>query len=167
MAWIFQGNPDRFAIDDYLACFPELIYWYTPRYAAEIQLADRVFIWRSGSLAGVVAVGVVEETPVQAKDVRHQEALGRELWTGEAPDPLEVETGIRLDEVRLTIEEGMIPRASVKAQPSLSNSTIIRIPNGTVFRLLFYQGFDRLGDNNSALRYHAELAINGRASGWQ
>ena len=61
MAWIFQGNPQKFDVDDYLARYPELIYWRVPRYQSEIVVGDRVFIWRAGSESGVVASGVVVE----------------------------------------------------------------------------------------------------------
>lgn len=38
MAWIFQGNPKIFDIDDYLARYPELVYWRAPRYQREIAV---------------------------------------------------------------------------------------------------------------------------------
>ena len=107
MAWIFQGNPKKFAIDEYLASFPQLIYWYTPRHASQIQIRDRAFIWRSGAEAGVIAIGTVVEKPKLGGNVRHPEALGIDLWSVDRLDPNEVKTGIRLDDVRLTIEEGM------------------------------------------------------------
>ena len=135
MAWIFQGNPKRFAIDEYLSSFSTLIYWYTPTNASEIRLGDRVFVWRSGAQAGAIAIGTVVETPVQASKVKHPEALGYDLWSAGAADPNELETGIRPDDVRLTIEEGMLSRRSVAAEPALARSTIIRRPTGTVFRL--------------------------------
>ena len=71
MAWIFQGNPQKFAIDEYVASCPELIYWYTPLYAAEIQIGDRAFLWRSGEEAGAIAIGSVVEKPVPGSQVQH------------------------------------------------------------------------------------------------
>lgn len=135
MAWIFQGNPKKFAIDDYVASYPELIYWYTPRHASEIQVGDRVFLWRSGADSGAIAIGSVVEKPVLVSKVKHPEALGTDLWSVDRLDPNEIKTGIRLDDIRLTIEEGMLSRDAVKAQPHLAGSLIIRVPNGTVFRL--------------------------------
>lgn len=135
MAWIFQGNPKKFEIDEYVARYPELIYWYTPRHASEIQVGDRVFLWRSGVEAGAIAVGSVVEKPVLMAKVKHPEALGTDLWSVDRPDPNEVKTGIRLEDIRLTTEEGMLSRESVKAHPVMARSTIIRMPNGTVFRL--------------------------------
>lgn len=48
MGWVFQGSPKQFDIDDYLSRYPELIYWRTPRYAADIAIGDRIFVWRAG-----------------------------------------------------------------------------------------------------------------------
>jgi 5-methylcytosine-specific restriction endonuclease McrA len=135
MAWIFQGNPSRFDIDDYLSRYPQLIYWRTNRYVNELALGDPVFIWRAGVAAGAVAVGRVVEAPTQARSVRHPEALGEDLWVENEADPYELKTGIALSETRLTLEDGMVSRGSVKEDSILSSSTIITVPNGTVFRL--------------------------------
>jgi hypothetical protein len=135
MAWIFQGNPQKFDVDDYLARYPELIYWRVPRYQSEIVVGDRVFIWRAGSESGVVASGVVVEAPVGASKVLHPEALGDDLWFAEKPADDEPKVGIALDTVRLSATEGMLPRAVVKDDPLLQHGTIIRMANATVFRL--------------------------------
>ncbi|MGH9959556.1 MAG: EVE domain-containing protein, partial [Pyrinomonadaceae bacterium] len=135
MAWVFQGSPDKYGIDDYVARYPELIYWRTPRYAAEIKVGDRAFIWRSGTDSGAVAIGSVVEVPTPGTKVKHPEALGDDLWSVEKPDLSEARTGIRLDEVRLTASEQMLRREIVKGNTILAQSTLIRMPSGTVFRL--------------------------------
>lgn len=96
MAWIFQGNPNRFDIDDYLSRYPQLIYWRTNRYVKDIAVGDPVFIWRAGSHAGAVAVGRVVEAPTQARSVKQPEALGDDLWMAEEANPEELKTGIEL-----------------------------------------------------------------------
>jgi len=135
MIWVFQGNPKLFGIDDYLARYSELVYWRTPRYADRITVGDPAFIWRSGSDAGAIAIGTVVEAPVQASEVKHPEALGDDLWWSEKPDPRERKTGIRLNEVRILASEGMVPRSAAKASPILAESTLIKMPNQTVFSL--------------------------------
>lgn len=140
MVWVFQGNPKLFGIDDYLARYPELVYWRTPRYADRIAVGDVAFIWRSGSDAGAVALGQVVEAPVPASEVEHPEALGDDLWWSKKPDPKEPKTGIRLIEVRILDSEGMVPRSAAKDSPVLAESTLIRMPNGTVFSLPGGQG---------------------------
>ncbi len=133
--WIFQGNPARFDVDDYLARYPNLVYWRTPRHAKEIAIGDRVFVWRAGQNAGAIASGVVVEEPAPGSAVRYQEALGADLWRAEVPGPDELRTGIQLQDVRLTADEGYLPRSVVKNDPNLAAATIITMPNGTVFNL--------------------------------
>ena len=83
MAWIFQGNPRKFEIDEYVARYPELIYWYTPRHASEIQLGDRVFLWRSGDEAGAIAIGSVVEEPTLGANVKHPSSRYRPVERGQ------------------------------------------------------------------------------------
>ena len=134
-AWVFQGNPDKFDIDDYVARYPELIYWRTPRHAKEIAPGDKAFLWRSGPNAGAIAMGTVVEPPTPGSAVRHPEALGNDLWRAEELAPDEAKTGIRLEEVRLTVEDGFVPRAAARSDADLGRATIITMPNGTVFPL--------------------------------
>jgi len=65
--WIFQGNPDVFDIDSYLAATAGLITWRVARYAEQIEPGDTVYIWRSQGdqpqMAGIVAEGTVVEPP--------------------------------------------------------------------------------------------------------
>lgn len=58
-AWIFQTNPDRFRVDDYLR-ENEVFCWTLNQHRSEVQVGDRVYIWRSGKEAGIVAVASVE-----------------------------------------------------------------------------------------------------------
>ena len=135
MAWVFQGNPAKFDVDDYVARYPELIYWRTPRHASQIAVGDRAFLWRAGPNAGCIALGVVVESPTPGSHVKHPEALGTDLWRAEKPDPGEPRTGIRLQEIRLTPDEGYVPRSVAKDDALLAQATIITMPNGTVFPL--------------------------------
>lgn len=135
MTWIFQGNPDKFDVDDYLARYPELIYWRVPRYKAEVSVGDRAFIWRTGSQSGVVASGTVIEAPVEASRVAHPEALGDDLWVAEKPATDEPKVGIALDSVRLSVGEGMVPRTALKDDLLFKESAIIKYRSGTVFPL--------------------------------
>jgi hypothetical protein len=104
---VFQGNPTRFDIDDYVARYPELIYWDTPRHAKEISVGDRAFLWRSGLNAGAIAIETVVEPPTAGSTVLHPEALGNDLWRSDETDPEEAKTGIHLDEVASLKRMGM------------------------------------------------------------
>lgn len=134
-AWVFQGNPEKFDLDDYLARYPELIYWRTPRYATQIAVGDEAFIWRSGLNSGAVALGVVIEAPTPGDEVTHPEALGADLWRAEPPDPKELKTGIQLHDIRLAPEEAFVPRSLAKQNTEFADATIITMPNGSVFPL--------------------------------
>lgn len=135
MAWVFQGNPNRFDVDDYLSRYTQLIYWRTNRYVKDIAVGDPVFIWRAGTESGAVAAGRVVEAPTPARSVEHPEALGDDLWVADEADPDELKTGIHLHEIRLSEEAGMVPRNEAKSDLVLCSSTIVTVPNGTVFRL--------------------------------
>ncbi|MEL7981726.1 EVE domain-containing protein [Vreelandella titanicae] len=134
MAWIFQGNPNRFDIDDYLSRYPQLIYWRTNRYVKDIVVGDPVFVWRAGNEAGAVAVGKVVEEPTPAHAVKHPEALGDDLWVASEASSSEFKTGIQLSEIRLSADDDMVSRATAKDDTVLAASTIITVPTGTVFR---------------------------------
>ncbi len=133
--WVFQGNPEKFDIDDYVARYPELIYWRTPRHAREIAVGDQAFLWRSGPNASAIAVGTVVEAPTPGSAVQHPEALGSDLWRAEVPEAEEAKTGIHLHESRLSVEDGFVHRGAAKDDPELGKATIITMPNGTVFPL--------------------------------
>jgi hypothetical protein len=135
VAWVFQGNPKKFDIDDYVTRYPELIYWRTPTYSSRIAVGDRAFIWRSGPNAGVIGIGVVVEAPIPGTKVKHPEALREDLWRVEKPDSDEEKTGIHLQDLRLTVEEGFVSRSMVKGDAELAQASIITIPQGTVFSL--------------------------------
>lgn len=135
MGWVFQGSPDKFDIDDYLSRYPELIYWRTPRYANDIAIGERAFIWRAGKESGAVAIGIVVEAPVTRTSVLHPEALSDDLWVAEVPDPQEAATGIHIDEIRLGVDQHMVTRDLVKNDSELGQTTLIRMPNATVFKL--------------------------------
>ncbi len=60
--WIFQGNPDAFDIDGYLAAGLDRITWGMRQRSAEVRVGDRVYIWRAAGAqkadSGIIASGV-------------------------------------------------------------------------------------------------------------
>ena len=59
--WIFQGNPNKFDIDGYLAVGTSEITWLVRQYSSEIKPGDVVYIWRSsGGSKGKAAVSSLE-----------------------------------------------------------------------------------------------------------
>jgi hypothetical protein len=72
-SWIFQGNPDRFDIDAYLAFAPDRITWLVNQYRNAVQPGDQVFLWRargngSAGPAGIVAEFLVDSPVVEMED---------------------------------------------------------------------------------------------------
>ena len=133
-AWLFQGNPQRFDIDDYLSRY-SYIYWRAPRFKSEIRIGDPCILWRSGNAAGMVAIGRISEVPQPMRDVIFPECLGEDLWREEPDSPETIKVGIQIDETRLNEEDGFIPRSVFLENSQLAESQIIRSPQGTVFRL--------------------------------
>ena len=134
MAFVFQGNPNKFDIDDYLTRYPN-IYWSVPRLGREIRIGDQIFIWRSGASAGAVALGRITDLPTEIRNINYPEALGNDLWRSGLDEPTTIKAGISIDEVRLSIEDGMVTREVCKNDPILKQNAIITNPQGTVFRL--------------------------------
>jgi hypothetical protein len=142
--WLFQGNPARFDIEDYLSRY-RLLYWSVPRNRDAMRLADRCVLWRSGAEAGAIAVGQIAELPCRKDKVQHPECLGDDLWRQDADSPSDFKVGIEIEEFRLDDEAGYLPRQTFLENPTLANSHIIRAPTGTVFRL----------DESQAAEFHA------------
>jgi hypothetical protein len=100
--WIFQGNPDDFDIDGYLAARPAELLWLVTRYANEIAVGDRVYLWRnqgtSGAVAGVVAEGIVTAPPA----LRDEDPDSVEFWLnqGERSSSPQVRAGMRSSRLR-------------------------------------------------------------------
>jgi hypothetical protein len=134
MAWILQGNPNRFDIDSYL-CRYSYIYWSVSTNQKDFVVGDEVFIWRAGDQSGAIAMGSVKELPVLRSGVKKPEALGDDLWVSQQDEPSEIKVGIEVEEVKLTSEEGMLERKFLKTHPVISKNRIITKPVGTVFRL--------------------------------
>jgi hypothetical protein len=74
--WIFQGNPDDYDIDGYLASRPPRLVWLASRYASDIAVGDRVYLWRNQD-NNVLSRGLLLRPPVVAADLPHLEKRPR------------------------------------------------------------------------------------------
>jgi hypothetical protein len=136
--WIFQGNPDRFDVDEYLRSVID-IYWTVSwkTHQKQVELGDHVYIWRargrSASVPGIVGFGYINE-PCRAKsEIAETRRLSDDLWTDGATEIGEVKAGIHLDEVRLTPSEGMLTAAQIRMDAVLSRMRIVTVRTGTNF----------------------------------
>jgi HNH endonuclease/EVE domain len=82
-AWIFQGNPDRFDIDGYLAFAPDRITWLVNQYRKAIHPGDQVFLWRARGRGTAGPAGVVAECLVVSRVMEMEdEPSSIQFWRG-------------------------------------------------------------------------------------
>lgn len=132
--WIFQGNPEKFKIDNYLVRQQEILWLVRPEFlACKIEVGDTVFMWRSDGrqkgTGGIIALGqIVHQPELQLDDAP-------DLWieTITAPEAMRVRIGI--EEKRFTREEGMLLRKDLKEHPEIKDLWILKRPAQTTFPL--------------------------------
>ncbi|MGH1588668.1 EVE domain-containing protein [Methylobacterium phyllosphaerae] len=131
--WIFQGNPDLFDIDAYLAAWPPEFPWLVTRYAREIAVGDQVFIWKTGGAARGVS-GIVAEAIVTA-ETEEREGLpsAKSLWRGEATAVEEKRSRALLKPVRVATSREVLRREWLGEDAVLRDMHIIRMASGTNF----------------------------------
>ena len=132
-SWIFQGNPDLFEIDKYLADNTE-IQWSVRQddCATRVSIGDEVFIWRaagkSKAISGVVARGIVRSLPADLPD--DHDGM---YWVKE---PQGVERRVRLQLTdRLLSKKNTINRDWLENDPVLNDLIILRFANATNFAI--------------------------------
>lgn len=126
-SWLFQGNPDRFDINGFLATRPALTTWIVSRYKREIEPGDQVFLWRAIGGGAEADSGIVAEAEVLARPALMHEPPSQ-FWR----DPTEVnETRprVQLRIVRIADERSVIRRTWLKNDPVLGGLLILRMAN--------------------------------------
>ncbi|MCC6671548.1 MAG: EVE domain-containing protein [Planctomycetes bacterium] len=128
--WIFQGNPDTFDLDGYLARKPARISWAVNQHRDEIRVGDRVFLWRSAgkhhkSVAGIIARCTVDSEPWQGP----LDPAGHDLWRGEAPPADGWHVWLQVDEQ--ANERRVLKREWLKSDPVCRNLLIVKQAAGT------------------------------------
>ncbi len=124
-AWLLQANPDRYDIDSALKSI-DTIHWRLPQYSSDVNAGDIALIWRSGTDAGIVAVGRISSEP-SALAVPEIE----QRFTVDPREGFEVTTrgAVRLRAIPL------LPKAAVAALPEMRDHAIIKAPMQTVYPL--------------------------------
>lgn len=125
-AWIFQANPTIYAIDRALQELPA-IEWTVRQHRADVHAGDRVYVWRSGSQAGVIAVGTVMNDPVESAPAEAERAY---YLRPEEFAATELRVDVQLDQVL----DATLRRSELAVDPVLSLMTVIRMQGrGTNF----------------------------------
>ena len=130
-AWIFQGNPDQFDLDAYLGTSPTQLPWLVTRYAQQIEVGDRVFIWRTQGSAKAVAGVIAEATVVAPTMPRPESADAASFWRDNAEQAVEVRPRalLRLNRVASTRE--VLRREWLAHDPVLSDLPNLKMAAGT------------------------------------
>ena len=138
--WIFQGNPDKFNIDEYLRKTKD-IYWSVtqPKHQNDIKVGDLIYIWRAkgsnNAISGIIAFGVVNEESKTREEVKNKQVLYDELWKEDFNEASQVKAGVKLKAIRLSPEDGMITADIFLQDPILSQTQLIKTRVGSNFLL--------------------------------
>jgi len=129
--WIFQGNPDDYDVDSYLAVRPAEVVWLVTRYADQVEAGDRVYLWRNQgqqkSVAGIIAEAIVTTPPI----VRGEDPDGVRFWRTQGPRATapQVRAGMRILKVATARE--VIRREWCRDDPILRHLANMRMQAGT------------------------------------
>jgi AAA domain (dynein-related subfamily)/EVE domain len=124
--WIFQANPEVYDVRAAIRKLRE-IAWTVSRHKEEIAPGDRVYLWESGPLGGIVGVARVVG-PVSAGPMPEDDITFWKKKPGKTDlDKAWVELHI------LGIAEPALERARIASEPQLSHLGILRQPQGTNF----------------------------------
>ncbi len=129
--WIFQGNPDQFDLDAYLGTSPTQLPWLVTRYSQQIEVGDRVFIWRTQGSAKAVAGVIAEATVVAPTMPRPESADAAPFWRDNAEQAVEERPRalLRLNRVASTRE--VLRREWLAHDPVLSDLPNLKMAAGT------------------------------------
>ena len=130
--WIFQGNPDQFDLDAYLATSPTQLPWLVTRYAEQIAVGDRVFIWRTQGSTKKNDAGIVAEATVVAPPMpRSESADAVPFWRSNSEQAVEVRSRalLRLNRVASTNE--VLRREWLTGDAVLSDLPNLKMAAGT------------------------------------
>jgi len=141
--YIFQGNPDIFDINTYIADNYE-IQWQVRQHIKDVHVGDVVFIWRASgkkkAVSGIVALAEVLTEPDMLKD----EFSSQQLW-------LDDENHSEARRVKLKIlkkciaSKEVVKRDWLLDDPILKEIKILKSASGTNFQISTQQG-QRLND---------------------
>ena len=139
-SWIFQGNPDKFDIDEYLSK-SQKIYWSVThrKHQNELSIGDLIYLWRAkgskGAISGIVACGHLVEECKPRDQVNDPIDLYDSLWQEDNVEASEIKAGILVSEIRLTPKDGMLRAQDLKQDLDLARMQIPTAHVGTNFLL--------------------------------
>jgi hypothetical protein len=129
--WIFQGNPDQFDLDAFLGTAPTQLPWLVTRYAQQIAVGDRVFIWRTQGSAKAVPGVIAEATVVAPTMPRPESADASPFWRNNAKGATEVRPRALLRLNRVAGTKEVLRREWLAHDPILSDLPNLKMAAGT------------------------------------
>lgn len=134
-SWIFQGNPDLFDIDTYLAQNKEVVWTVRQKeLATSMKKGDEVFFWRAAgvkkAISGIIAYGFLTDSP---KDQADDEA-SKQLWTTDAKNPIALRVSVHIEKVSLD-SKTTLKKDWLENDPICSEMKILKMASATNFSL--------------------------------
>jgi len=125
-SWIFQANPRIYDVVEALKHLTT-VRWAVRQHQKEIHAGDQVFIWKSGSKAGIVARGKAVSEPEMLEE------SPEELPFNKSTDQLTEELRVQVDIAE--VFDPPILRVDLKDDPALTSMAILNAPQRTNFPL--------------------------------
>lgn len=128
--WIFQGNPDLFAVEDYLKEHEgQAAEWSANQTPENMQVGDVVYFWVAGKNASLAATGHIIDLPTERTEGNEAQHLGQ--------------TGVTVAIDRYFVaQDSRVKRSDLQANEALSHMRLIEQPQGTNFRLSSDEAFE-------------------------
>ena len=125
--WIFQASPAYYNLP---LALKELrsMSWEVKQHAGEIKSGHRVFLWESGSQAGLVALATIKSDPASMPMPSSEAPYATDAARFASP---ELRVQLHVDEVLPT----RLLRRDLLNLPGLRELSILRGPQGTNFRV--------------------------------
>ena len=132
--WLFQGNPDTFDVDSYIAANAEISWTIGQAHLApEMEIGDEVYLWRASGVkrgdAGIVAAGTITSKPV----VRPDEIAAPYWKHGDASKP-RLRVGLEIIRRNLGAKQ-IVKRKWLLDDPVLSGLRILKLASETNYRI--------------------------------
>ncbi len=132
--WLFQAQPQSFAIDEFLATNPKELPWLTRQYAPEIRRGDQVFIWRAIGGGDRAKSGIIAEAQVLTEALESPEdPAAIAFWRGPS-NAVGAQLRVRLRLLRVATQRQILQRDWLSADPILGDLAIFKMAQNHEFQ---------------------------------
>jgi hypothetical protein len=133
--YIFQGNPDLFDIEGYLALGRAKINWLVNQSYREIDIGDQVLIWKARGRGRYGAAGILAECLVDSKVLEiPEDEFAIPFWRAQ-PDHNALRRRVWLQVIRVAESGRILDRDTLRVTPGLVEVGPIGYANATNFKL--------------------------------